>query len=411
MSPILLAPDKFKGSLDAAAVAGALAAGIADADPAREVRRCPVADGGEGTVAAALAAGWDPVVAAATGPTGAPLTATYARRGGTALVELAGTAGLAVLPDGPDPMGAGTEGLGLLVAHALDAGASEIVIGLGGSACTDGGAGLLRGLGARIRDARGRDLPPGGAALARADHLDLTDLHPRLLPHHPPAHLARRGAHTPPGGSAGRVTAPRRGVRFVLAADVDNPLRGPDGAATVYGPQKGAGPAQVAELDAALGRWAAVLGAAAGVDPDALAAAPGAGAAGGAGLGLTALCGAGRRSGVETVLELTGFAAALSGAALVVTGEGRLDRQTLHGKAPAGVAAAARAAGVPAIAVAGQCALSTAELRAAGFAAVHTLTDLAGSRTTAVADAEALLRRVGARIASSRSLASTPAAR
>ncbi|WP_093351575.1 glycerate kinase [Pseudonocardia ammonioxydans] len=376
----MLAPDKFKGSLDAAGVASALAAGIAEVAPDREVRCCPVADGGEGTVAAALAAGWTPVPVSATGPTGAPRTVTCARSGTVALVELAATSGLAALPGGvPDPLGAGTEGLGTVLAHALDAGVGEIVLGLGGSATTDGGAGVLRGLGARILDADGRDLPPGGAALARADRLDLTGLHPRLRP------------------VSG--TADRPGVRIVLAADVDNPLLGPTGAAAVYGPQKGAGPDQVAVLDAALARWATVLAAASGHDPAALADAPGAGAAGGAGLGLTALCGATLRPGVGTVLELTGFHAALAGAALVVTGEGRLDTQTLHGKAPAGVAAAARAAGTPVVAVAGEVVLDAAAVRAAGFAAAHALTDLAEDRTRAITDAARLLRRVGARIA------------
>lgn len=369
---ILLAPDKFKGSLDAAGVAEALAAGIARAAPDREVRCCPVADGGEGTVAAALAAGWTPVTVPATGPTGAPLTATYARRGAVAVVELAATSGLAVLPGGvPDPAGAGTEGLGTVLAHALDAGVTEVVVGLGGSATTDGGAGVLRGLGARVLDADGRDLPPGGAALARADHLDLSGVHPRL----------------------------RAGTRVVLAADVDNPLLGPTGAAAVYGPQKGAGPAQVAALDAALARWASVLARASGSDPALLAEAPGAGAAGGAGLGLTALARAQRRPGVGTVLELTGFHDALDGAGLVVTGEGRLDAQTLHGKAPAGVAAAAGAAGVPVVAVAGQVALDPAAVRAAGFAAAHALTDLAADRAEAITGAARLLARIGARIA------------
>ncbi|OLL72430.1 Glycerate kinase [Pseudonocardia sp. Ae168_Ps1] len=371
MSAILLAPDKFKGSLDAAGVAAALADGIAGVAPDREVRRCPVADGGEGTVAAALAAGWTPVTVPSTGPTGAPLPATYARRGAVALVELAATSGLAVLPGGvPDPLGAGTEGLGTVLAHALGAGATELVVGLGGSATTDGGAGVLRGLGARVLDCDGRDLPPGGAALARADRIDLTGLHPRL-----------------------------RGTRIVLAADVDNPLLGPDGAAAVYGPQKGADPAQVTALDAALSRWADVVAGAAGRDPAALAGGTGAGAAGGAGLGLTALCGATLRPGLGTVLDLTGFHDALGGAGLVVTGEGRLDGQPLHGKAPAGVAAAARAAGVPVVAVAGEVALDPAAVRAAGFRAAHALVDLASDRSEAMTDAARLLRRVGATIA------------
>ncbi|MBW0106645.1 glycerate kinase, partial [Pseudonocardia sp. KRD291] len=360
-STVVLAPDKFKGSLDAPGVAGALAAGIADVAPGWTVRRAPVADGGEGTVDAVLAAGWDPVRVEAAGPLGDPLTATYARRGPVALVELATVAGLGVLPGGiARPLQAGTTGLGAVLAHALDQGADEIVVGLGGSASTDGGAGLLVGLGARVLDADGRDLPPGGAALARAARLDLSGLHPRA-----------------------------RTARFVFAADVDNPLLGPCGAATVYGPQKGADPEQVRCLDAALARWAWVLHDATGHD---VADMPAAGAAGGAMCGAVSALGATRTSGVRAVLDLVGFDRTVAGADLVVTGEGRLDEQSLQGKAPTGVADAARAAGAPVVAVAGDCLLDEATLRSAGFAAVHTLTALAPDRATAIADAAALLR-------------------
>ena len=369
---VVLAPDKFKGSLDAAGVADALAAGIADVEPGWTVLRSPVADGGEGTVAAVLAAGWSPVEVDTTGPVGDPLTTGYARRGPVAVVELAASSGLGVLPGGVlRPLDAGTAGLGTVVAHALDAGAEEVVIGLGGSASTDGGAGLLVGLGARVLDADGADLPPGGAALARAARLDLDGLHPRV-----------------------------REARFVFACDVDNPLLGPSGAAAVYGPQKGADPAQVAQLDSALAHWAALLRATTGRD---VAGGVGAGAAGGTMCGLAALVDVEQRSGVELVLELTGFADAVAGADLVVTGEGRLDRQSLHGKAPMGVTAAARAAGAEVVAVAGECTLSDAELSAAGISAVHTLVALAPDVETAIRDAGPLLRRVGAEIARARS--------
>lgn len=365
---VLVAPDKFKGSADAPAVADALAAGIADADPHREVRRLPVADGGEGTVAAALAAGWDPVTVDASGPTGCRITVTYARRGPVALVEMAAVAGLGVLPDGAlRPLDATTRGLGMVLAHALDSGAGEIVVGIGGSATTDGGAGLLTGLGARVLDASGAALPPGGAALARVDRLDLSTLHTRA-----------------------------RDVPIVFACDVDNPLLGPTGAAAVYGPQKGATPSQVTVLDAALARWASVLARTTGRD---VAADAGAGAAGGTPCGAMAVLGSVLQPGVETVLELVGFDRALDGAGLVVTGEGRLDRQTLHGKAPAGVARAARAAGVPVVAVAGDCTLDDDELHAAGFAGVHTVLEVAPDLTTALAETPTLLRRIGATIA------------
>ena len=368
MTRVVLAPDKFKGSLDAPGVADALAAGIADVAPEWELRRAPVADGGEGTVDAVLAAGWEPVRVAATGPVGDPLTATYARRGPVAVVELATVAGLGVLPGGAlRPLEAGTAGLGAVLAHALDRGVDEIVVGLGGSASTDGGAGLLTGLGARVLDAAGRELPAGGAALARAAGLDLSTLHPR----------ARR-------------------ARFVFACDVDNPLLGPDGAAAVYGPQKGADAAQVRQLDAALARWAGVLQESTGRD---VAGDPGAGAAGGAMCGAAAVLGATRCSGVRTVLDLIGFARTVDGADLVVTGEGRLDHQTLHGKAPAGVADAACTAGSTVLAVAGDSTLDETTLRAAGFAGLHTLVALAPDRAGALRDTRALLRRIGRTIA------------
>ncbi|WP_028936218.1 glycerate kinase [Pseudonocardia spinosispora] len=367
---VVLAPDKFKGSLDAPGVADALAEGIADLAPGWQVRRAPVADGGEGTVDAVLAAGWKPVRVHAGGPVGDPLTATYARRGPVAVVELAAVAGLAVLPGGVRrPLDAGTTGLGTVVAHALDAGAEEIVIGLGGSASTDGGAGLLTGLGARVLDASGHDLPPGGAALTRCERLDLTGLHPR----------ARR-------------------VRFVFACDVDNPLLGPHGAAAVYGPQKGADPDQVRLLETAMGRWAHVLRESTGRD---VAGVPGAGAAGGTMCAAAAVLDTTRRSGVSTVLALTAFHQVVAGADLVVTGEGNLDHQSLRGKAPVGVAEAARAAGAVVFAVAGHTTLDESELRAAGFAETFTLTSLAKDHATAMTEAPALLRQVGRTIAAS----------
>ncbi|MEU7818843.1 glycerate kinase [Pseudonocardia sp. NPDC049154] len=355
---VLVAPDKFKGSLTAAEAAAHLAAGLRAAG--REVRELPVADGGEGTLEAALAAGFTRVPVTVCGPTGKPVESAVAVRDGVAVVELAAASGLALLPDGPDPLGATSRGTGELVAAALDAGVDTIVLGVGGSACTDGGAGLLAALGARILDTAGDPVPDGGAALARAARLDLTALDPRL-----------------------------RTVELVLACDVDNPLLGPDGAAAVYGPQKGAGPQEVAALEAGLAHWARLVGS----SPDV----PGAGAAGGVGFAALAVLGARRRPGIEVVLELVGFAEHLAGAALVVTGEGAMDAQTLHGKAPAGVAAAARAAGVPVVAACGRCEVSAAELAAAGIREAHALVDL--DRERCLIEAGALLRRIGARLA------------
>ena len=367
---ILVAPDKFKGSLSAAEVAAAVAAGLAEAARSATVVQVPVADGGEGTLAAALAAGSARVPVRVAGPTGAPLETALAVRGRTAVVEMAAASGLAVLPGGvPAPLTATSLGTGQLVRAALDLGCTEVVLGVGGSACTDGGAGLLAGLGARLTDAAGRELPPGGAALRDLDRVDLTGLDPRL-----------------------------RSVRVVLATDVDNPLLGPSGAAAGYGPQKGASPADVAVLEAGLARWVAALGDVLGPRAAGAAGRPGAGAAGGVGFACLAALDADRRPGIDVVLDLVGFAGHLAGADLVVTGEGSLDASTLHGKAPAGVARRAGAAGVPVVAVAGRCLLEDDDLRRAGFRAAHALTDLADPGRC-MREAAPLLRRIAARIA------------
>ena len=320
-------------------MAAAIAAGLRAGRPGAEVITIPVADGGEGTVDAAVAAGFERVPVTAAGPAGDPVRAGYARRGEVAVVELACVCGLARLPGGrPAPLTASSFGAGEVLRAALEAGARRIVLGVGGSAGTDGGAGLLQALGARVLDASGEPVRPGGAGLRDVAALDLAGLHPAL-------HPASRSAE------------------LILAADVDNPLTGPDGAAEVYGPQKGAGPAEVAVLAAGLRRWAAVMAAAAGAD---WSRAPGAGAAGGVGFAALAVLGATRRPGIELVLDLAGFEAALDGADLVITGEGSLDAQSLAGKTPVGVARAAARRGVPVVAVAGRSSLTAAELAAAG---------------------------------------------
>lgn len=364
---VLLAPDKFKGSLTAADVAAAVSAGIRGARPDADVRSVPVADGGDGTLAAAVAAGYDLVPVTATGPTGRPVRTGYARLDDVAVAELADVSGLVRLPGLPEPMTATSRGTGEVIAAAVAAGCRRVVLGIGGSASTDGGAGLLRGLGARLYDAAGRLLPEGGGALADLATVDLAE-----------------------------ATALLAGVEVVVACDVDNPLTGPHGAAAVYGPQKGADPRQVAELDAALERWADVVSAATGADRRAV---PGAGAAGGVGYAAVALLDARLRPGIELMLELVGFHGRLAGVDLVVTGEGALDQQTLHGKAPAGVAAAARAAGVPVVAVCGHNSLPPEQLRAAGFEAAYALTDLEPDVQRCMADGAPLLTRIAERIA------------
>jgi glycerate 2-kinase len=374
---IVVAPDKFKGSLPAAQVAAAVAAGLRSGlaragCPAAELVTIPVADGGEGTVDAAVAAGFERVPVTAAGPTGTPVRSGYARRGEAAVVELAGVCGLARLPGGRSaPLTASSLGAGEVLRAALESGARRIVLGVGGSASTDGGAGLLQALGARVLGANGElAAPMGGGALRDVTALDLTGLHAAL-----------------------------HGAEIILAADVANPLTGPDGAAEVYGPQKGASPAEVTVLAAGLRRWAAVVAATIGTDWSQV---PGAGAAGGVGFAALAVLGATRRPGIELVLDLADFETALDGADLVITGEGSLDTQSLAGKTPVGVARAAGRHGIDVVAVAGRSTLTAAELGAAGIAAVYPLSDLEPDLERCRAEAASLLHRVGQMIARDR---------
>jgi glycerate 2-kinase len=368
---IVIAPDKFKGSLAAAQAAAAIAAGLRTELPAAELVAIPVADGGEGTVDAAVAAGFERAPVTVDGPTGEPVHASYARRGEMAVVELAGACGLMRLPGGrPEPLTASSFGAGQALAAALEAGARRIIFGVGGSASTDGGAGLLQALGARVLDARGEPLARGGAALRDVSALELAGLHPAL-----------------------------RGGSVILATDVVNLLTGPDGAAEVYGPQKGATPAQVGELASGLRRWAAVVAETTGTD---WSQEPGAGAAGGVGFAALAVLGAERRLGIELVLDLVNFDAALDGADLVIIGEGSLDTQTLAGKAPVGVAQAAARRGIPVVAVAGRSTLTEDQLAAAGITAVYALSDLEPDPAKSSAEAGPLLERVGRTLARDR---------
>ncbi|MEU7836345.1 MULTISPECIES: glycerate kinase [unclassified Nonomuraea] len=374
---VLVAPDKFKGSLTAAEVAAHVSAGLGV--PAIEL---PVADGGDGTVDAVVACGFTRVSRQVTGPTGEPVKASYARRGDTAVVELAEASGLRRLPGGLEPLTATSYGTGELVADAIRQGAKRIVLGLGGSACTDGGAGMAQALGARFLDAQGDELEYGGAALGGLDRIDISGF------------------------------TDMSGIEVVVASDVDNPLLGPHGAAAVYGPQKGATPEDVPVLDRALGRLAAVAtrthGLAGAVEHDdvprpmGVAGAPGAGAAGGVGFAALAFLHAEVQPGIDYLLDLLGFGEHVKGARLVITGEGSLDEQSLRGKAPVGVAQAAARAGVPVVAVCGRRTLSDAELRAAGIEAAYALTDLEPDPARCMADAAALLERLAAKLAADR---------
>lgn len=366
---VVIAPDKFKGSLTAAQAAEHLArpfeaAGI-------RVATVPMADGGEGTVDAAHAAGYSRITCEVTGPLGRAVLADYAyeEATATAVIEMALASGLAMTSaTDADARVATSRGTGELIAHALDAGARRIILGVGGSASTDGGAGMMRGLGAKLYGPDGGELPDGGVALGRMTRVDLTGLHPGL-------------------GQA----------KIVLAADVDNPLLGEHGAAEVYGPQKGAAPHTVAELDAALAMWDRVLREGGYAAPGS-AHHPGAGAAGGVGYAAIALLGVRREQGIDVVLDLTGFAEQIVGADLVITGEGSLDEQSLRGKTPVGVAQAAAGSGVRTIAVAGRSDLPQERIHAAGIHACYQILDIAPDPDTAMREAGPLLEELGRRI-------------
>ena len=338
---VVVAPDSFKASIGAAAAARSIAVGWRQVRPADEVLEMPLADGGEGTaavIAAAVPASrWHP--AEVSGPADARVLAGWLDLPGNgAIVELAAAAGLPLMPE-PSPLTAHSFGVGELIGLAVDAGVRHVDVALGGSACTDGGSGALAALGARFLDADGRELPRGGGALTRLAAVDLTGLRP-----------------PPPGG-----------IRCLT--DVRNPLLGLDGAAAVFGPQKGASSSDVAVLDAGLACLAALLGG----DP----AAAGAGAAGGCAYGLAAALGATLEPGATRIAEITGLPAALAGADLVITGEGRYDATSLAGKVVGMVLAAADAAGVAVAIVAGQLGspptgqVSAVELAALAGSAQH----------------------------------------
>ena len=341
---IVIAPDSFKESLSAPEVAQAIARGWLAVHPDAEIALCPMADGGEGTVDAVLAAaGGERRELSVMGPLASPVNAHWGWLGdGTAVIEMAAASGLHWVPSAQrDARVTSSYGTGELITAALDAGATRIILGLGGSATNDGGSGLLRALGVRFLDAGGNELRPGGAALASLQRVDLSGLDERL-----------------------------QGVQVEVAADVDNPLCGPKGASAVFGPQKGASPEQVEELDAALARLAEVVGEALGEDFSTF---PGVGAAGGLGFAAKAFLGARFRPGIELVAELSGLADAVRGADLVITGEGRLDAQSLHGKTPVGVARVAKNQGVPVIALAGSLGKGYQAVRDAGIEACFSL--------------------------------------
>ena len=352
---VVIAPDSFKGSLAAAEVAEAIAAGWREVRPQDALILMPQADGGEGTLDALEALVPGAVrheIGLVTGPDGRPTPGAWLELAdGVAVVELANASGLPLMA-APDAMGATTRGLGEVIVAALDAGATSLVVALGGSASTDGASGALMALGLRLTDDHGKTIPDGGQALATITSIDASSL--------------------------------RQPVTVTLLTDVTAPLLGPTGAAATFGPQKGATPAQVAELDAALAHFATLLGG----DPTAA----GAGAAGGAAWGFATAWGATMVSGADYLAELGGLAAVVKDADLLLTGEGRFDAQSLGGKVVGQLLLTAASAGVPAGVIAGQVTVD-ADVWAAS------ITELAGSVEAAMADTSRWLHAAGAKAA------------
>lgn len=368
---IVIAPDSFKESLTAMAVANEIEAGFREIFPDAEYRKLPVADGGEGTVQAMIdASGGKLVALKVSGPLGEPVAAFYGLMGDgqTAVIEMAAASGLElVAPSQRNPLRTTSYGTGQLIRHALDAGARRFVLGIGGSATNDGGAGMLQALGVRLIDATGADLAPGGGALNMLDRIDLSGIDARI-----------------------------KDCTFDVACDVNNPLVGPQGASAIFGPQKGATPEMVARLDDNLRRYAQIITRDLGHD---VADVPGAGAGGGIGVGMMVFLGGRLRPGSEIVTDAVGLDAAVADADLVLTGEGRIDGQTIQGKTPVGVARVAQRHGKPVIAIGGSLGNGAAAVHAHGIAAVFGSVSRPCTVEEALANAAANVRGAARNIA------------
>ena len=369
---IVIAPDSFKESLSAEGVAQAIARGFQSIYPSAELVLLPVADGGEGTTDSLVAATKGRrITQQATGPLGESVEAFWGLLGDgkTAVVETAAASGLDLIDSSQrDPLTATTRGTGELILAAVDQGAKHIIVGLGGSATNDGGAGMLQALGVGLLDASGEQIPSGGIGLAKLATIDLSNLDARLAD-----------------------------VRFDVACDVDNPLIGDNGASAIFGPQKGATPEMVKTLDINLAHFAAITQQATGKD---IVNIPGAGAAGGLGGGFLGFLNATLKSGIDIVLDAVAFEEHLTGASLVVTGEGRMDSQTIRGKTPVGVSKRAKAAGnIPVIALAGSVAADADVVYEHGIDAVFSVVQGVTTLEDALADADANLYRTAENVA------------
>lgn len=372
---VVVAVDKFRGSVTAREACNALAAGIRSVAPHIEIAEIPMADGGEGTLDTAVQAGFERRTDLVTDPLGSPVSADWGLREGDSsiegIIEASLAAGLELVPETlRDPTSATSFGVGQLILAALDAGVTRLTLAVGGTACTDGGAGMLRALGARFLDGDGDELEPGGAALLRLAKVELSGLDRRLS-----------------------------SCDLLVATDVDNPLIGKNGAARVFAAQKGATAAEVEVLDAGMMILVDVLARTAGsygstIVEDSVT--PGAGAGGGLGFAALGVLKARRISGGDFVMELANLDLALDEAVLVVTGEGCLDEQSLGGKTPLAVARAAARAGVPVSAVCGVARLTPAQCSKAGFQHVHEVSARASSLADSMARAAEILAEIGA---------------
>lgn len=369
---IVIAPDSYKESLSALEVANAIEQGFREIWPDADYVKLPVADGGEGTVEAMVAATAGRIVDVdVTGPLGKTVTAFFGLSGDerTAFIEMAAASGLEQVPVAlRDPLKTTSWGTGELIRHALDAGVDHIIIGLGGSATNDGGAGMVQALGAKLLDARQNEIGKGGAALDALTRIDISQLDPRLA-----------------------------ACRIEVACDVTNPLTGKEGAPAVFGPQKGATAETIDRLDTALVHYAQIIARDLEVDVLELA---GGGAAGGMGAALYAFCGAQLRRGIEIVTDALQLDACVADADLVVTGEGRMDSQTIHGKVPVGVAKVAKRYHKPVIGIAGSLTADVGIVHEHGldavFSVIYTICTLDDALKNAAENVRMTARNVAA---------------
>lgn len=368
---IVIAPDSFKESLSALQAAGAIEKGFQDTFPEAEYLKIPMADGGEGTVQSLVdATGGTIIEKQVTGPLGEPVNAFFGVLGGgkTAVIEMAAASGLHLVPNEKrNPLLTTTRGTGELIRSALDQGVEHIIIGIGGSATNDGGAGMIQALGGRLLDQSGQEIAPGGGHLSELAVIDLSLLDSRL-----------------------------KKVKIDVACDVDNPLTGPKGASAVFGPQKGATAEMVQQLDKNLSHYADVMEQTVGKS---IRHVPGSGAAGGLGAGLLAFLDAELKRGVEIVLEAVRFQERVKGASLVITGEGRIDSQTIYGKTPIGVAKAAKQYGIPVIGIAGSLSEDSDIVLQHGIDALYSIVPGVIPLTKAIQQAEYYLQQTARHIA------------